>query len=123
MPDQLADFATVWLKRWTVKGGSAIFDVVDGDKIWLGQPIYDLSPGYPADEAQLAAFGQEGPSTLPAETREQFITDRRRENDHRYEGAMRELSELLTDMPGGIEAVKNAVRKNPALGRTPTMEG
>jgi hypothetical protein len=96
-------FGHVWLDRWTAKGA---YVVMTGDTANIGWPVYDLSPVHAEDEARMAAGG------LPEEHRQ----DQRSWYRWFYDGKIRELYDVLREVPGGVDAVKAIVGESPRLG-------
>lgn len=107
-------FAQAWLDRWKSHGGSVTRDHTSPDKLWFGHLEFFLSPDGKAFDERTAQMVR--PETM-SEASWNDMRDRDRTYcDGAFRGTMRELLDLLDSVPGGKEAVKAIVRRDPSAG-------
>lgn len=116
--DAMDAFAMGWLTRWTQKGGSVTFDPTTG-KAWIGHAVYSETRRQATFLAEVRE--QDWFKQLTEEAQRGFIDRRRAFEDAFFTGQMRELSDLLDAVPGGLEAVKRIVRAFPSAGLAPVF--
>jgi hypothetical protein len=122
--DGLKAFALAWLERWTEKGGSAYMGKIGKRDAWetltphlmVGSPTYHFTPVAEDNKTFYEASRAKGLAGLPEEDRERHIRDRKRFDQDRHEGSVKELYDLLSAVPGGVEAVEIIVKANPSRG-------
>jgi hypothetical protein len=94
-------FAKVWLEKWRERGGSVL---ADGDGVSIFIPEFSLSPDAAALKQRQGAAGY------------QLSDDQRGWHAAFYDGAMREMVDLIERMPGARNALKAIIAENPAAG-------